>query len=213
MFDRRSIPLGRCEPDRLLVDQKRHATPSAARRVAGAGWVTTKVPAGYVPCSSNWSPSMTNMCSCRRARARRRAHLARSAAAPPRALHESLRTTSARSRRHRRRSGDQSGTFHSHRSAGYRFVSKRADPDLWTYEPVQNAIWQTFGGYVTIKDERTSLRGGFTTGDYRLRYYLLNGEPFFKETHKDKPRSRPSRSPPSFPCNALLSRRARSSAF
>jgi suppressor of ftsI len=61
------------------------------------------------------------------------------------------------------------------------------DPDLWTYEPVQNAMWQTFGGFVTIKGERTTLRGGFTTGDYRLRYYLLNGEPFFKEIHNDKP--------------------------
>src|ERR1700730_10271481 len=61
------------------------------------------------------------------------------------------------------------------------------DPDLWTYEPVQNAIWQTFGGFVTIKGKRTNLRGGFSTGDYRLRYYLLNGEPFFKETHNDKP--------------------------
>ena len=61
------------------------------------------------------------------------------------------------------------------------------DPDLWTYEPVQNAMWQTFGGFVTIKGERTNLRGGFSTGDYRLRYFLLNGEPFFKETHNDKP--------------------------
>ncbi len=61
------------------------------------------------------------------------------------------------------------------------------NPDLWTYEPVQNAMWQTFGGYVTIKDKRTSLRGGFTTGDYKLRYFLLNGEPFFKETHNDRP--------------------------
>ena len=61
------------------------------------------------------------------------------------------------------------------------------DPDLWTYEPVQNAMWQTLGGYVTIKGERTDLRGGFSTGDYRLRYYLLNGEPYFKETHNDDP--------------------------
>jgi suppressor of ftsI len=29
------------------------------------------------------------------------------------------------------------------------------DLDLWTYEPVQNAMWQTLGGFVTIKDERT----------------------------------------------------------
>jgi suppressor of ftsI len=61
------------------------------------------------------------------------------------------------------------------------------DPDLWTYEPVQNAMWQTLGGFVTIKGERTNLRGGFSTGDYRLRYYLLNGEPFFKETHNEAP--------------------------
>lgn len=62
-----------------------------------------------------------------------------------------------------------------------------SDPNLWTYEPVQNAMWQTFGGYVTINGERTNLRGGFTTGDYKLRYYLLNGEPFFRETHNDSP--------------------------
>src|ERR1700686_475524 len=59
------------------------------------------------------------------------------------------------------------------------------DPDIWTYEPVQNAVWQTFGGFVTIKGERTNLRGGYSTGDYQLRYYLLNGQPFFKETHND----------------------------
>lgn len=63
------------------------------------------------------------------------------------------------------------------------------DPNLWTYEPKQNAIWQTFGGNVTIYDPKTGqanptkLKGGFTTGDYALRYYLLNGEPFFKEVH------------------------------
>jgi suppressor of ftsI len=63
------------------------------------------------------------------------------------------------------------------------------DPTLWTYEPKQNAIWQTFGGNVTIYNpktgqaESTKLKGGFTTGDYALRYYLLNGEPFFKEVH------------------------------
>lgn len=61
------------------------------------------------------------------------------------------------------------------------------DPNLWTYEPVQNAMWQTFGGYVTIKGERTKLRGGFTTGDYQLRYFLLNGQAFYRETHNDKP--------------------------
>ncbi|WP_213803140.1 multicopper oxidase domain-containing protein [Granulicella sp. dw_53] len=60
-----------------------------------------------------------------------------------------------------------------------------------SYEPKQNAMWQTFGGNVTIynpqtgKADPTNLKCGFTTGDYALRYYLLNGEPFFKETHND----------------------------
>jgi FtsP/CotA-like multicopper oxidase with cupredoxin domain len=67
-------------------------------------------------------------------------------------------------------------------------------PDLWSYEPKQNAIWQTFGtpsgANVTIYDAKTqtavpqpNLKTGFTTGDYALRYYLLNGEPFYRETH------------------------------
>lgn len=60
------------------------------------------------------------------------------------------------------------------------------NPDIWTYEPKQNSIWQTFGGYVTINggSDPTTLRGGFTTGDYKLRYFLLNGKPFFKEEHR-----------------------------
>lgn len=63
------------------------------------------------------------------------------------------------------------------------------EPDLWCYEPKQNAIWQTFGGNVTIynpktgKNDPTDLTCGFTTGDYACRYYMLNGEPFFKEEH------------------------------
>jgi suppressor of ftsI len=63
------------------------------------------------------------------------------------------------------------------------------DATLWLYEPRQNAIWQTFQNYVTIYDPKTgktnptSLKGGFSTGDYPLHYFLLNGEPFFKETH------------------------------
>jgi FtsP/CotA-like multicopper oxidase with cupredoxin domain len=68
-----------------------------------------------------------------------------------------------------------------------------SDPDLWTYEPKQNAIWQTFDSNVTIYDPDTGkavvqpqLNGGFTTGDYRLRFYLLNGKPFFSETHDPK---------------------------
>lgn len=67
----------------------------------------------------------------------------------------------------------------------------------YIYEPKQNAIWQTFGGHVTIynpetgKDDPTNLKGGFTTGDYALRYFLLNGEPFFKEVHNPKDPTNP----------------------
>lgn len=67
---------------------------------------------------------------------------------------------------------------------------KDAGKNIWTYLPKQNAIWQTFGGNVTIYDPATGqavpvpqLKGGFTTGDYALRYYLMNGEPVFKEVH------------------------------
>ena len=70
------------------------------------------------------------------------------------------------------------------------FPSNNPDADYYDYQPKQNAIWQTFGGNITIYDPKTKkavpqpqLHCGFTTGDYALRYYLLNGEPFFKETH------------------------------
>ncbi len=64
---------------------------------------------------------------------------------------------------------------------------KQNDP--WMYDPPQNAIWQTFGGYVTKlgpdgeKVKQPELTSGFSTGDYPLRYFLANGQPFFKETH------------------------------
>lgn len=61
----------------------------------------------------------------------------------------------------------------------------------YIYEPKQNAIWQSYGGQVTIHGEvQPELKGGFTTGDYPLPYFLLNGQPFFKETHNpDDPTS------------------------
>jgi FtsP/CotA-like multicopper oxidase with cupredoxin domain len=79
------------------------------------------------------------------------------------------------------------------------------NPNLWTYDPKQNSIWQTFGGDVTVYDPATGQTNptnppqsnGFTTGDYKLRYFLLNGTPFFKEAHnQDKPAACPN---PSFP--------------
>jgi FtsP/CotA-like multicopper oxidase with cupredoxin domain len=68
------------------------------------------------------------------------------------------------------------------------------DPAVYTYNPVQNAVWSTMGSKVMLwnaaeqKMDPSDLRGGFTTGDYALRYFLLNGQPFFKEEHnKNKP--------------------------
>ncbi|MGC5796057.1 multicopper oxidase family protein [Sphingomonas sp. NFX23] len=78
-------------------------------------------------------------------------------------------------------------------------------PGLWCYEPQQNAMWQTFGGNVTRYDpktgkaEPTNLKGGFTTGDYALRYFLLNGQPFFKETHNPDPKGAQSPVPTQLP--------------
>jgi len=61
------------------------------------------------------------------------------------------------------------------------------DPGLWTYDPPQNAIWDTFGGTSSFKDADGNDLGpassGFSTGDYPLRLYLANGSPIFEETH------------------------------
>ncbi len=58
-----------------------------------------------------------------------------------------------------------------------------------SYDPKQNAIWQTFAKNpsesVTIDGQPTvpPQTCGFTTGDYHLRYYLVKGQPHFKEEH------------------------------
>lgn len=65
------------------------------------------------------------------------------------------------------------------------------DGQSWSYTPPQNAMWQTFAqDEVTIYDPATGqanpqpgLKQGFTTGDYARRFFLLNGKPFFLETH------------------------------
>ena len=73
------------------------------------------------------------------------------------------------------------------------------EADVWTYEPKQNAIWQTNTGEVTIYDPekkanvvQPNLKGGFSTGDYAERFYLLNGEPFFQETHTNSAPTNPT---------------------
>lgn len=70
------------------------------------------------------------------------------------------------------------------------------EADVWTYDPVQNAIWNTFGtgqpdsplvrvwnSQTNSWDARPDLKGGFTTGDYAVRFYCANGQPFFREDH------------------------------
>ncbi|MDI1445993.1 multicopper oxidase domain-containing protein [Polyangium sp. 6x1] len=66
----------------------------------------------------------------------------------------------------------------------------------WTYEPMQNAIWNTFGDgtaenpFVRMWDEmnekwvaRPDLKSGFTTGDYQVRFYCVDAVPVYREDH------------------------------
>jgi FtsP/CotA-like multicopper oxidase with cupredoxin domain len=64
------------------------------------------------------------------------------------------------------------------------------DPAIYSYNPVQNAVWNTMASKILLWNAATQemepapdLNGGFTTGDYKLRYFLANGQPFFKEEH------------------------------
>jgi suppressor of ftsI len=74
------------------------------------------------------------------------------------------------------------------------FKSDEPNDTRWTYNPRPRMIWQTFGGVVQYWDKDAKpkpafvnsnppLNGGYTTGDYALRYFLLNGKPFYKEVH------------------------------
>ena len=84
------------------------------------------------------------------------------------------------------------------------------DPDVYTYEPVQNSIWDTLSSQVLLwnaekgqMEPAPQLNGGFTTGDYKLRYFLANGQPFFKEEHNFTPTTN-SYTPPAS-CPAITS--------
>jgi suppressor of ftsI len=61
------------------------------------------------------------------------------------------------------------------------------EPGVWMYDPPQNAIWSTFEGKSTFNDEQGMPMGdapsGFSTGDYPLRLFLVNGSPVFEEAH------------------------------
>lgn len=62
-----------------------------------------------------------------------------------------------------------------------------SQPGLWSYDPPQNAIYDTFSGTSSIKNGQgasiAAADSGFTTGDYPLRLFLVNGSPVFEETH------------------------------
>lgn len=95
-----------------------------------------------------------------------------------------------------------------------------SDGDPWSYDFEQNAIWQTLDGPpgsgimngsvtkfnpATNQAEPTTLRSGFTTGDYALRLFLLNGEPFYQETHNSAtPQCRPPSHQVACPTGAQL---------
>jgi FtsP/CotA-like multicopper oxidase with cupredoxin domain len=67
------------------------------------------------------------------------------------------------------------------------------DPEVWTYNPKQNAYWDTFGGRVVVNGQPApELTDGFTTGDYKRRFYLVNGEAYFEEDHNDAAPTSPS---------------------
>ena len=68
------------------------------------------------------------------------------------------------------------------------------EPGRWEYNPKQNAIWNTFDGKVylgTDKQTPTDLKGGFSTGDYAVRYYLVNGQPYFRERNNPTTQGQP----------------------
>ena len=72
-------------------------------------------------------------------------------------------------------------------------------PGVWEYEPVQNAIWDTLGSEVKRWQPAgpgvwngkmvpaPGLNGGFTTGDYKRRFFLVNGQPVYREDHNSAP--------------------------
>ncbi|MFL5345066.1 MAG: multicopper oxidase family protein [Hyalangium sp.] len=63
----------------------------------------------------------------------------------------------------------------------------QSQPGVWSYDPPQNAIWDTFAGTASVKNGQGATiapaDSGFTTGDFPLRLFLVNGAPVFQETH------------------------------
>ncbi len=61
-----------------------------------------------------------------------------------------------------------------------------SEPGLWSYDPPQNAIYNTFSGKSTIKNAKGEDVGpadsGFSTGGFPLRLFLAAGTPVFQET-------------------------------
>jgi len=64
----------------------------------------------------------------------------------------------------------------------------RAEPGLFMFDPPQNAVWDTFAGVANVMNADGSkaiedVESGFSTGDYPLRLYLVNGNPVLEEAH------------------------------
>lgn len=64
----------------------------------------------------------------------------------------------------------------------------REEPGLFMYDPPQNAVWNTFSGTANVMKvdgtvAEADVESGFSTGDYPLRLYLVNGQPVYEETH------------------------------
>ena len=63
---------------------------------------------------------------------------------------------------------------------------------------MQNSVWNTLTSSVSrwnatkgAMEPAPTLKGGFTTGDYKLRYFLVNGKPFYKEEHNNDQQRQP----------------------
>lgn len=64
-------------------------------------------------------------------------------------------------------------------------------PDVWSYDPQQNAMWNPFTSQSTVIAPNgmpgAVVDSGFSASDYPLRLFLLNGQPFFQDLHNPDP--------------------------
>ena len=124
-----------------------------------------------------------------------------------------LRRRSTRCRRSRRRATSRwsiqdIGVFPSETGRGSVDLRAEAERDLADLRRQRHHLQSSR----PAQNDPTNLKGGFTTGDYALRFYLLNGEPFFKEEHNQSKRPTARRGADSRRSNARPRRSCRCSA-